>query len=174
MTVDDMVEHILETEGGFVNHKADRGGATKYGVTQGTLSLWLKRLASVDDVRNLTKETAEEVYKSTYYYGPRIDTLPEALQPQIFDMSINHGPRRAIVLLQDVLNVAGYTCSSDGVLGPTTRKLAEQAYTAMGSYLINAISERRELFYNAIVAGDPRQAAFINGWIKRARSYRTE
>lgn len=173
-SVNDMVETILQHEGGFVNHPADPGGATNWGVTRATLSSWLGREASVEDVRALERETAKEIYLALYFHGPRIDTLPPSVQPQLFDMSINHGPRNAIRMLQDVLNMAGFVCDRDGVLGPQTRRQTNKALAEMGGHFINAISERREQFYRGIVAHSPKREVFLNGWLNRARSFRTD
>lgn len=174
MSVDQIISEILQKEGGYVNHPNDKGGPTKYGITQETLSSWLKRPASIEDVKSLDKETAAEIYKIQYYHGPRIDALPTDLQPQLTDMAVNHGPRQAIRLLQEVVSMAGFECSHDGVLGPATRKACEGAYQSMGPYLINAISERRELFYNRLVAVNPNQGVFLKGWLSRAKSFRVD
>lgn len=172
MTIASMMADLLRAEGGYVNHPNDKGGPTKYGITQKTLSDFLKRPASIEDVKNLTMELATEIYLANYFYGPRINTLPEALQPQLFDMSVNHGPRKAIRILQSVLNMAGFECDQDGVMGPQTRKLVEVAYEQMQGFLANAISEAREEFYRAIVASDRSQAVFLKGWLKRAKEFR--
>lgn len=170
--IDKILDDIIRSEGGYVNHPNDKGGPTKYGVTQRTLSKFLKRSATIEDVQNLTIPIAKEIFTSMYLYEPRLHTLPVALQPQLFDMSVNHGPRNAVVMLQDVLNLAGFECGKDGVVGPTTRKQADEAFAAMGTLLINAISERREQFFRNIVARDSTQAVFLKGWLRRAKEYR--
>jgi len=174
MSVDKLLEEVLRREGGYVNHKADKGGPTNFGITQATLSDYLGRAVSVDEVKNLDRELAKEIYVARYLAGPRIDTLPEDLQPQIFDIAVNSGPKKAIKMLQQVLNLAGFLADIDGVLGPKTRKLATEAYEAMGPLLINAIVEYREHFYRSIVAKNPSQAVFLRGWLARAREFRVE
>lgn len=172
MTVDDLLDDIIRREGGFVNHKADRGGPTKYGITQRTLSEWLRRPASVDEVRTLDEATAREIYVSGYLTAPRIDTLPEPIIPIVFDSCVNHGPRQAIRFVQRVINEAGFgPCDPDGVLGPDTRQRAEKASAEMGPFLINAIMYERIRFYNALVAKDPSQAVFLEGWKRRAMEF---
>lgn len=172
MKVEQLLEDVLRREGGYVNHVADKGGPTNFGITQATLSDYLGRQASIDEVRNLDRELAKEIYVARYLSGPRIDTLPEDLQPQIFDIAVNSGPKKAIKMLQEVLNLAGFMADIDGVIGPKTRKLAAEAYEKMGGLLINAISEYREHFYRSIVAKNPSQVVFLKGWIKRAREFR--
>ena len=174
MTVEQLLEDVLRREGGYIDHKSDRGGATKYGITQATLSTHLGREVTKDEVRNLDKELAKEIYKADYYFTPRINTLPEELQAQIFDICVNSGPRKAIKILQQVLNLAGFECSQDGMLGPKTRKAAEDAQAAMGPYLTNAIVEAREHFYRSIVAANPSQSVFLKGWLARAKEFRIE
>ena len=49
--------HILAVEGGYVNNKADPGGATNFGVTQRTLTSARKTIAGLpEDVKDLTEE----------------------------------------------------------------------------------------------------------------------
>jgi lysozyme family protein len=139
-----------------------------------TLSKHLGRPATIEDVKGLTKEVAKEIYSADYYFGPRIHTLVEAVQPQVVDIAINSGPAKAVRMLQEVCNLAGFECSVDGVVGPRTRQVVETAYKAMGGLLINALSEYREHFFNTIVAKNPSQSVFLKGWIKRAREFRVD
>ena len=132
----DAIDDIIRVEGGYVNDPVDKGGPTKYGITQKTLSQYLGRQASIDDVKNLTKETAREIYERHYLTGPRINTLPSPIKEQILDIGVNSGPKTAIKMLQRVLNAAGFgPVTVDGVIGPMTRKVTETALQEMGPYL---------------------------------------
>jgi lysozyme family protein len=64
-----VMKFISQWEGGFVNHPDDPGGATNMGITIGTLSRWLGRKATVEDVKNLTREEANKIYRA-YYWEP--------------------------------------------------------------------------------------------------------
>lgn len=171
-TVDDLLDEVIAREGGFVHHPADRGGPTKFGITQRTLSVWLGREASADEVRTLDEATAREIYERDYYRAPRIDTLPEAIRPQVFDCAVNHGPRQAIRFVQRVVNLAGFgPVDVDGVLGPQTREGAGRAQVEMGPLFNNAIMHERRNFYRTIVARDPKQEVFLTGWLRRAEEF---
>ena len=51
----EIIEKVLEHEGGYVNDPTDLGGETKYGIT--------KRFYPNVDIKNLTIEQAKEIYK---------------------------------------------------------------------------------------------------------------
>lgn len=172
MTVNEMVDEILRREGGYVNHPNDRGGPTNMGITQKTLSSWLGRKASIEDVKGLDEETAREIYLKNYLYGPRIDLMPEEIVPQAFDISINSGPRTAVKLVQKTVNLAGFgPIAADGVMGPKTAKACHSAQEAMGCLFNNAIMYERINFYNRIVEKDPSQSVFLKGWTRRAKEF---
>ena len=76
MTVEEIIEGIIHKEGGYVNHPNDRGGPTKYGVTQKTLSRYYGYQASIEDVKNLDKSVAYDIYERYYYRVPGIDKIP--------------------------------------------------------------------------------------------------
>lgn len=172
-TVEDMISTILAHEGGYVNDPADRGGATNFGVTQLTYSKWLGRAASIADVKAMDVETAKEIYRANYYYKPRINGLPQDVQPLAFDCAINHGPIRAMKFIQSVVNLAGFgVITVDGICGPETMRKVQQAFDEMGNYFVNAVVDERVNFYEAIIERDPSQARFRNGWLKRAESFR--
>lgn len=170
--VDELLDEVIAREGGFVHHPADRGGPTKFGITQRTLSEWLGRPATVDEVRQLDEETAREIYVARYLAGPRIDTLPPEIVGQVFDMAVNHGPRRAVRILQEVLGLAGWAVDVDGVIGPQTRRAAFAAQAEMGPFLTNAIADQRANFYRRLVAADRSQRVFLRGWLRRAEAFK--
>ncbi|MBI5329333.1 MAG: hypothetical protein HZB71_01860 [Betaproteobacteria bacterium] len=167
-----MLTDVLKKEGGYVNNPADRGGPTKFGITQATLSKFLERAVSVDEVKNLDIGTARDIYELRYYRQPRIDKLPQAIQPFVFDCAVNHGPRRAIQFVQQVCNEAGLgPLASDGQMGPKTKAVADACYEMMGEWMVAALVEERRMFYLAIVDHDPSQKTFIKGWLARANSF---
>jgi lysozyme family protein len=173
----DPIGVILKHEGGYVNHPNDKGGPTNYGITQDTLSRWLGRPASIEDVKNLTKEEAREIYETRYLTGPRIHTLPDPPQTLVLDMAVNHGPRTAIKMVQRVVNMAdvhgeGGPIDVDGIVGPQTRRAVKTTQEKMGNYFQNAIVEERIGFFKRIVARNPSQEVFLRGWLNRAESFR--
>ncbi len=174
--IDKMIDDILRREGGFVDHPDDRGGPTKYGITIGTLSRYIGRAALRSEVENLSEDVARDIYERNYYIGPRIDRLPESIQPFIFDCAVNHGPRQAIRFVQSVCNQAGYTpqLSVDGAMGPNTLKGAEWADKEMGDIFLKALVEERRNFYYAIVEARPSQEKFLKGWLNRVNEFDRE
>lgn len=174
--INQMIDDILRREGGYVDNPADRGGPTKFGITQKTLSIYIGRAALKSEVQNLTEDVARDIYERNYYYAPRIDNLPEEIQPFIFDCAVNHGTRRAIKFVQSVCNHAGYSpqLSVDGAMGPNTRKAAEWAQAEMGDLFLKALVEERKNFYMMIVQARPSQSVFLKGWMNRVKEFETE
>ena len=186
-SVDDLVTDILRREGGFTQNQRDRAHygkadpargrewdcyCTNKGITQATLSDWLGRQATIEEVRNLDDDTAHEIFDLKFYRAPRIDTLPDEIRPLAFDCAINHGPRQAVRFVQRVVNLAGFgPVDVDGVLGPQSRKAADKANAEMGPLFNDAILEERRNFYRMIVARDPSQEVFLKGWLARADEF---
>lgn len=172
MTIDEMINDILHKEGGYVNHKADKGGPTNYGVTQEVYSKYIGRTASADDVKNMSKQSAIDIYKKQYFIAPKFNLLPVEVQPIIFDIAVNSGPKKAVKMLQEVLDRSGYKVGEiDGILGKNTAEQAKRAFECLGSVLINQLVDRRLSFYRNIVKKDPTQKVFLAGWEVRARSF---
>jgi len=173
--VEEMIGDILRREGGFVDHPADRGGPTKFGITLRTLAAsrgMQPQDLTPTDVRRMSEDEARQIYRSRYFTKPKIDQLPGLLQPLVFDMSINHGPGTAIKLLQQVLSDAGQSCSVDGGIGDETVDCANAAAAALGKALVNRLVDKRIALYRAIVSGDPSQGVFLKGWLNRASEFR--
>lgn len=175
-SINEMIQDVLSREGGFVDHPDDKGGPTKYGITQKTLSRYYGRAATRSEVKNLSIDVAEDIFMKDYYYSPAIHTLPVVIQPFIFDSAVNHGPRRAIKFLQSVCNQAGYDppLSLDGAVGPNTRRATEWAVDEMGDVLLEALIEERKNFYFVIVESRPSQKVFLKGWLNRVKEFKQE
>ncbi|MBV1787613.1 N-acetylmuramidase [Marinobacterium sp. D7] len=175
-TVDEMIDDILVREGGYVDHPEDRGGPTKFGITQSTLSRYYGRAVTSAEVQALSVEVAREIYERNYYTAPSLNSLPDLIQPFLFDSAVNHGPRRAIRFLQSVCNQARYTprLSEDGAVGPNTRRAANWAEREMGNVLLKALIEERRNFYRVIVQARPSQSVFLKGWMNRVNEFEKE
>ena len=150
---DEIIEHVLEKEGGYVNDPTDLGGETKYGIT--------KRFYPDIDIKNLTEEQAKEIYKRDYWDKNRVDELPEQLRHIFFDMCVNQGRGTAVKVLQRAANAKGAKLKIDGGMGPATLKAVQNVeHDRVKSY--------RVLHYANLVINKPEQEKFWYGWFKRA------
>lgn len=182
---------IVVAEGGEVNHPADRGGFTIYGITMTTARNYGPAfdydgdgVVSVADMRKITPDIAAAFFIMAYAVNPGIAALPEALQPITFDMSVNSGPVNAIRALQQTLNrvwgnephVRGIVVRrlvEDGKSGPATNNMAQSLVDVCGAdVVVNAMCDTRESFYRKIVVSDPSQNVFLKGWLNRIAKFR--
>ena len=179
--VEKMLDIILKHEGGYTLHPNDRGGATNFGVTIREYGEWLGRPATIQDMRNMKREEARDIFRKKYYTKPGIDQLiPASLQPIVFDACVLYGPKRAIIFLQKIINEFGTLAKNenwetdlDGVLGPHTRKLVKEICDEYSWEAVNnAYVEERIRFCEAIVRNRPNQKVFLRGWTNRANSFR--
>lgn len=97
---DKCMEWVFKSEGGYVNHPRDPGGATNMGITIGTLKAWRKPKAVTEaDVKNLTKAEAKEIYYTNFWKPSGADNLPSGLDYMAFDIAVNHGVGRVKQIL---------------------------------------------------------------------------
>lgn len=147
--------HVLRHEGGYVDDPRDPGGATNMGITIGTLSDWLGRPATKDEVRNLPRDIAEAIYHKRYWLPVLGDALGPGVDLAVFDYAVNSGPGRAIRSLQRAVGA-----QPDGVMGPATlAALAGRDRSA----LVQDICDRRIAFFQSLDTFD----AFGRGWMRR-------
>jgi lysozyme family protein len=181
-SVDDIAKDIISREGGFVNDPDDPGGATKFGVTIHTmrrLGLDLDRDGDVDvrDVTLLTRTQAETIFVQHYFNRPRIDRLPDQLQPSVFDMYVNAGSN-AVKILQRLLRQMGQNVAVDGAIGPQTEAAARTAFHAAPNHLVDAYGIARRNYYFRLADRRPASRKYARtraggkgGWIKRAEAF---
>jgi lysozyme family protein len=176
LTTEAIIAGILEREGGFADRRADRGGPTKYGITQATLSRWRNQPATVADVRELRPEEAAAIYRVRYVKP--FELLPETLAALLIDWGVTSGPDDPIKALQRILQAKGLNVGPiDGILGPQTRRAvladpnARDTYRALlrsriAFYLDLALNESTTRVYLEETPG--AQLHNLRGWIARA------
>lgn len=181
-TVEELAAEIVAREGGFVDDPADPGGATKHGVTIGTmrrLGIDLTGDGKVDaaDVRRLTPARAQEIFIEHYFRGPGITALPGMLQPSVFDMYVNAGTN-AVKVLQALLQDMGQELEADGRIGPRTIAASTAALDEAGVLLADAYAIARRNYYYALADRRPASRKFARrkdggkgGWITRAEEF---
>lgn len=148
---------ILNSEGALVDDAEDPGGWTNRGITIATLSDWLGRTATPDDIRNLTEATAAAIYQADYYNASHACDCPAGVDLMVFDEATNQGVGRAVRSAQAAAGVP-----VDGQFGPATRDAVNAAEPVA---LINAISADRDAFYRRL----PTFPHFGAGWISRLK-----
>ena len=171
MNIQTEIDALLKREGGYVNHPADRGGPTNMGITKKTLTFYLARDVSLDEIKNLSKQTARDIYYTNYYINAGVNDLPELIQPIVFDMVVNSGKRGIKILQETLFNHGFHFRRIDGRIGPMTIKAAKEAVENMGADLIRTLVRRRVIFYENLVKHDDTQRVFLAGWVARAESF---
>ena len=166
MTDDQIIDGIIEREGGFTNDRIDKGGPTKFGITAGTLGAWRGYgvPASVEEVRQLSIAEAREIYRQQYIVKPGFALIDDDwLRAQLIDDGVLSGPIAAITTLQLELGV-----KPDGLIGPQTVAAANAADAAA---LRRHLAVARALRLARIVQKDPTQSRFIVGWLSRSLGF---
>jgi lysozyme family protein len=141
---------VLGAEGGFANELQDKGGPTNFGLTQVTYSAWLKNHNIADaPVASITRERVDAIYLEAFWTG-LCDKLPSPLNLVAFDGAVQHGRAGARFLLASAMAFPGAT-------------VQEETF---------ALLVLRDNLYRRIVARDPSQSKFLQGWLNRLGNLR--
>lgn len=147
MTRDECIDYILDVEGGYVNHPADPGAQTKYGIS--------KRAYPKLDIQNLTKDKAREIYIFDYWDRCHLDIFPLSVRLIVFDCAVNQGVGFAVRTTQKVLGL-----KADGIIGPITK----QAISEIDEIIfIDRYARHRLDRYQSL----PHWDSFGKGWSRR-------
>jgi len=151
MNFEQAFEKLIGHEGKYSNNPADPGGETMYGVTKATA----RAHGYSGNMIDLPLSAAKLIYKSSYWDTVRADDLPDAVRFDVFDASVNSGPRQAIKFLQRAAGVA-----DDGIIGGQT--LA--AIRSIDPQLLDKRLSGHRLKYMADLKTWP---SFARGWARR-------
>lgn len=179
--------HLIEVEGGSVNHADDAGGQTyNGGVTKETLednkALWAKHGYTGGTV--IPEGLIHDIY-DTYWdkmHGDKLITISPVLIDCMMGWALNSGTVRPMQALQDHLNIFNRKGKfyadqkADGFMGKNTWDalvyLMENEpvkYRPIMS-IVETISWAQGDFYREITLKREANESFIRGWHKRLRN----
>jgi lysozyme family protein len=160
-----LIENIIEREGGFVNHKDDKGGPTNMGVTMATLAEYRNRPVTLQDVKDLSIAEVRQIYYGKYWVKSKFSLLNLAspVEELLLDSAVHHGVHGATKLLQRAVMT-----KPDGKIGPITLNVVN----AMPSdRLCAALVAQRVMKFGRLITNDPTQSVFAAGWMNRMKPF---
>lgn len=176
--------------GGATNH----GVSLRFMVAEGQIDVDADGIADFDldmdgdidvaDIRKLSKIDAMYLFQRCFWNRLACESFPRPVGEMLFDQGVNGGNVAAKKLLQRAINrvldrFPGLSfrdsvdvLDDDGAIGELTRAALDwilQLPAAGMPALIQAYRDEAADRYRAIVARDPSQRRFLDGWLRRAR-----
>ncbi len=172
--IDQLIDAVIDREGGYSDHPADRGGATRFGITEAVA----RANGYAGDMRHFSRAAAVAIYRRIYWTRPTFDqiaTRAPALAAELFDTGVNMGPAVAVTFLQRALNALNRGASDypdvtlDGRLGAQTLSALDRfllTRRASGeTVLVKAVEALQGERYMALAEQRPANEAFLYGWL---------
>jgi lysozyme family protein len=173
--IDKFIADQIIKEGGakFTNDPLDRGGATKYGVTEVAARAW----GYAGKMEDLDYHTAFCILKERYWYAPhfdQVDNLSPVLSARCCEIGINMGVEWPGRFIQRALNVLNQEArlfpdlSVDGHIGRMTLyclgQFIEQRKDVGLAVLIDMVNSQQRVRYMEIAERDAAQEKWEYGW----------
>lgn len=149
-------------EGGYVNDPRDPGGATNKGVTLTTFRRFYGRDKTIRDLKQITDEQLQAIYRAGYWDACLGDDLPAGLDHAVFDAGVNSGPSRGLRWLHEALLV-----HVDGKGGTALLQAAKAAPPA-------ATVIRMQTIRMAFLRSLKTFPTFGRGWTRRVNEVQSE
>jgi len=174
MTIDTLIDDVISRAGGFSDHPADRGGPTRFGITEAVARAHGYR----GDMKAFPRDEAEAIYRRIYWLRPGFDRVAEmapTIAAELFDTGVNMGPAVAVSFLQRALNALNRGAADYPDLVPGTRIddatvhalktfLARRAPSGEG-VLLKALEALQGERYLDLAERRPANEAFLYGWL---------
>lgn len=170
---DTRIQGIIAKEGNYSNDPKDRGGATKWGITEATA----RAFGYTGDMRTMSRDHAITIYRARYWQQPgfdRIETIDPTIAVKLLDWGITSGPTVGVKALQRALNslnreAAAYPdVAVDGVAGAVTMAALRSFVAARGRegrlVLLGMLAAQQSVFYMSIAETRPANERFEYGW----------
>jgi lysozyme family protein len=172
--IDTLIDKVILLEGDYSNHPADRGGPTRWGVTEAVA----RTHVYAGDMRHFPRERAVAIYKRKYWQRPAFDQIARLaphIAAELFDTGINMGTGTASGFLQRALNALNRNgrdyvdISVDRRIGGKTLAALEAFLRRRGSkgeiVLLKAIESLQGARYIELAESRPANEAFLYGWL---------
>jgi len=173
MTDREIIAGIIHREGGYTNRADDAGGPTNMGITLKTLAEWRGHPVAANDVQNLTRMEAEDIYAHRYIGAPGFDKVHDSrLRALLVDSGVLCGPANAVRFLQRALHL-----EDDGVFGSDTRGAV---WTLAPMTLYYRVCAERLRYFGRLISGNvtdkdgdgvPDNTEFTAGWLNRLADF---
>ena len=145
---DSLIGFVLEHEAG-INHPADRGGPTKYGI-----SLRAYPHLGEKGIRDLTKQGAADFYYRDWWTPMRCREInDDKVAQKYLDTCVNMGISGGTRVLQRALCSIGHRVTVDGKIGPQTPVRSTRQTRLSHPAMRRCQAER----YAEIIRNDPSQ-----------------
>lgn len=174
-TIDQIINAVVDVEGGYSDHPSDRGGATKYGITEAVA----RANGYEGAMEELPRAFAVEVYKTRYVIRPRFDevaAISAAIGEEVIDTGVNMGPHRAAEFLQRWLNGFNLPGSGyqdlfvDGAVGRLTLEALQRFLDWRPQegerVLLRGLNSTQGNRYLELTEHNRSQREFLYGWIR--------
>ena len=175
MRVSELIDELIEREGGYVNHPADKGGPTRYGITEAVA----RAHGYGGSIAELPREEAEAIYRRLYWLRPRFDEVSvraPTVAAELFDTGANMGPAVAATFLQRALTALNRNGKDyadlvpDGRVGPATLSALDAFLKVRGrergeTVLLRALEALQGERYLRLAEQRPANEAFLYGWL---------
>lgn len=172
--IDALLDDLIAHEGGYVDHPQDRGGPTRYGITEAVA----RSAGYMGAVSALPLAVARDIYRRRYWQAPKFDHVAArmpAVAAELFDTGVNMGPMVAVGFLQRALNVLNRggrdwaDIAVDGEIGSRTLAaldgLARHRGARGEAVLVKALNALQGARYIALAEAQPSQESFVFGWL---------
>ena len=175
MDVDQMIDAVIDREGGYVDHPADKGGPTCFGITEAVA----RANGYAGSMDKLPRSDAVALYRRLYWSRPRFDEVASRsrrLAAELFDTGVNMGPAVAVTFLQRALTALNRNGSDfadltpDGRIGAATLGALDAFLDKRGlsngeTVLLLALEALQGERYLRLAERRPANEAFLYGWL---------
>jgi lysozyme family protein len=175
--LDRAIDHLIAVEGGYVNHRDDRGGETNFGVTEAVA----RQNGYTGAMKDMPRTVAKDIYVRRYWTLPGFDkiaTVSEPIAAECLDTGVNMGPAWATMFLQRSLNAFSQNGKSypmitvDGKCGPGTLGTLQSYMRERGrsngeAVLLKAMNALQGARYIELTEQRTQNSSFTFGWFNQ-------
>ena len=169
------LDALIKREGDYVDHPSDRGGKTRWGITEAVA----RQNGFKGDMRVLPQAFAKDIYRRKFWLVPgfdRVALIAPRLAAELFDTGVNMGPDVQVGMLQSWLNGLNRQQKDyadiviDRKIGPATLGALNSFLRVRGkaageNALVDAVNCSQGARYLSLAESRPANEDFLYGWL---------